>query len=59
MKVRDLIKKLEAVGFRFLRNGGNHDIYKRDLDGKTIPVPRHREVNEITARGILKEAGIK
>ena len=27
MKRKILIKKLESVGFRFERHGGNHDIY--------------------------------
>ena len=27
MKRKDLIKKLERIGFEFDRHGGNHDIY--------------------------------
>ena len=30
MKQRDLIKKLESIGFQFERHGGNHDIYRRN-----------------------------
>lgn len=30
MKQRDLIKKLEGVGFTFERHGGNHDIYTEE-----------------------------
>ncbi len=38
------------------RNGANHDIFS---DGnKSIPVPRHKEIREKTAKDILKEAGI-
>ena len=29
MKQRDLVKKMEAAGFRFKEHGGNHDTYKR------------------------------
>lgn len=29
MKQRDLIKKLEGIGFNFERHGGNHDVYRR------------------------------
>lgn len=29
MKQRDLINRLETVGFVFERYGGNHDIYRR------------------------------
>lgn len=34
MKRRDLIKKLEKVGFRFKEHGGNHDTYKRGNNSK-------------------------
>ena len=53
MKQRDLIKKLEAAGFIFERHGGNHDIYRRGND--TEKVPRHKEVNEILAKMILRK----
>ena len=57
MKRRDLIKKLEDAGFRFKEHGGNHDTYKRGSD--TEQVPRHTEINEITAKRILKKWGLK
>ena len=44
MKRRELIKKLESIGFELYRNGGNHDIYKRGADNEVIP--RHKEINE-------------
>ena len=50
MKQRDLVKKLEAVGFEFVRHGGNHDVYKRGNDEEQVP--RHREVNERLAKAI-------
>ena len=56
MKQRDLIKKLEAVGFVFERHGGNHDIYKRGDDEEKIL--RHREINEKLAKAILRKWGI-
>lgn len=31
MKQRDLVKKLEAAGFEFVRHGGNHDIYNEAM----------------------------
>lgn len=57
MKRRDLIKRLEAIGFVFKEHGGNHDTYKRGTD--TEQIPRHREINEITAKMILKKWGLK
>ena len=57
MKQRDLVKKLESVGFQFERHGGNHDIYRRGLEIEQIP--RHKEVNEKLARAILKKWGLE
>ena len=58
MKRRDLIKKLESNGYRLDRDDGNHSIYEKD-GCRTVQVPRHREINENTARAILKAVGIK
>ncbi len=56
MKSRDMIKSLTQNGFELYRHGSNHDIYKK---GKIqITIPRHKEINEETARGIMKEAGL-
>ena len=49
-------KKLEDAGFRFKEHGGNHDTYKRGND--TEQIPRHTEINEITAKRILKKWGL-
>lgn len=57
MKRRDLIKKLEDAGFIFKEHGAKHDTYKRGTD--TEQVPRHREINEITAKHILKKWGLE
>ncbi len=57
MKRRDLIRKLESIGFKFKEHGGNHDTYKRGSDIEQIP--RHTEINEITAKRILKKWGLK
>ncbi len=57
MKQKDLIKKLTSAGFVFKEHGGNHDTYKRGTD--TEQVPRHKEINEITAKKILKKWSLK
>lgn len=57
MKQRDLIKKLEKAGFIFKEHGGNHDTYIRGTDIEQVP--RHREINEITVKKILKKWGLK
>lgn len=56
MKRKDLIKKLESIGFEFDRHGGSHDIYRRGNEKETVP--RHAEINERLARAILKRWGL-
>lgn len=56
MKQRDLIKKLESIGFKFERHGGNHDIYRRGNDIEKVP--RHKEINETLAKAILRKWGM-
>lgn len=56
MKQRDLVKKLENIGFEFERHGGNHDIYRRGSDLEQIP--RHKEINEKLAKAILRKWGV-
>ncbi len=57
MKRRDLIKALESAGLRKERDNGDHTIYAKP-SARPIPVPRHRELNENTAKSILKAAGL-
>jgi predicted RNA binding protein YcfA (HicA-like mRNA interferase family) len=55
MKRRELEKRLRKLGWRLSRPGGKHDIW---TDGEQeIAVPRHNEINEYTAKAIIKEAG--
>ena len=58
MKRRDLVKKLEAAGYKVDRDDGNHTIYEKAGE-RPLQVPRHREINENTAKSILKAAGLK
>jgi hypothetical protein len=54
MKRRDLVADLERMGCVLLRHGAKHDIYHQPKNGRSEPVPRHREVNEFLAKKILK-----
>lgn len=56
MKQRDLVKKLESVGFRLERHGGRHDVYARGKESEEIP--RHKEIDERLARAILRRWGL-
>jgi mRNA interferase HicA len=57
VKRRDLIKKLEAAGYSKDRNDGGHSIYEKS-GNRSVQVPNHREINENTAKAILKAAGL-
>ncbi|MCF7763024.1 MAG: type II toxin-antitoxin system HicA family toxin [Verrucomicrobia bacterium] len=54
MKRQALVQKLEQSGCVLLRRGGKHDIYHNPKTGSSEPVPRHREINEILARRIIR-----
>ena len=54
MKRKELVKRLRVLGWVLLREGRHHGVF---TDGvRTISVPRHKEINENTARAILKTA---
>jgi mRNA interferase HicA len=55
LKRRDLVKQLEVAGCVLIRHGGKHDWYRNPATGMSQPVPRHREINEILAKRILKQ----
>lgn len=57
MKQKDLIKLLKQNGWKFLRNGGNHDIYEKNGEHETIP--RHKEISEMLAKSIIRRRGLK
>lgn len=54
MKRRDLEQALKKLGWYYLREGGSHEIWTNGEINR--PIPRHKEINEMTARGILKVA---
>ena len=55
-KRRDLIRELEAYGFRQVR-GTKHGKYRK---GKvTVMVPRHSELKDQMAEVIRKQAGLR
>lgn len=59
MKLNDLIRHLKKCGCIFVREGGNHSIYKNPLNGKMTSIPRHREVKEFLAKKICDDLGVK
>ncbi|MDO9484682.1 MAG: type II toxin-antitoxin system HicA family toxin [Actinomycetota bacterium] len=59
MKRRQLLKRIAVlargagVTFEFSRHGGEHDLYY--LHERAVWIPRHSEINELTARAELKK----
>ncbi|MCY4553262.1 MAG: type II toxin-antitoxin system HicA family toxin [Candidatus Poribacteria bacterium] len=58
MKRRQLIKHLRENGCEFIREGGKHSWWGNPERGTRAAVPRHNEINNITAQKICKELGI-
>jgi len=54
VKRLDLVRRLEKMGCVLLRHGGRHDIYHNPGTGNSEPVPRHREINELLAKRIIR-----
>ncbi len=55
-KLLDKIRQAAAannIPFDLLREGGNHSIYT--CGGQHVVIPRHTEINELTARRIMKD----
>jgi predicted RNA binding protein YcfA (HicA-like mRNA interferase family) len=61
MKVRDVIKKVEKDGWRYMYTTGSHRHFKHpDKPGKvTIPGHPSDEATPGTLKSILKQAGLQ
>jgi mRNA interferase HicA len=59
VKRTDLLRKITeaaagaGVDFALVREGGSHSIFR--CGSQHVVVPRHREINEHTARGIMRD----
>ncbi len=54
---RKVLAALKRLGFDVLREGGAHTIVQRQSDGAKIAVPRHKQLQRGTVRGIALDAG--
>ena len=60
MKKREMMKRIRAIAdsagaeLVFVLQGGSHEIW--NLGGGRLVIPRHRNINEHTANGVLAEA---
>jgi predicted RNA binding protein YcfA (HicA-like mRNA interferase family) len=57
---RQVIKALNKLGFRVVRQKGSHLVLKGVYNGinRTVVVPKHKEIAVGTLRGILIQTGI-
>ncbi|MCL2111460.1 MAG: type II toxin-antitoxin system HicA family toxin [Clostridiales bacterium] len=54
MKRRDLVREIERLGYTLDRSS-DHGIFEKD-GCRPLQIPNHREINEQTAKEILKIA---
>ena len=60
MKVREVIKLIEADGWRFARQAASHKIYKHPVKKGIVVIPEHGgDIPKGTLNAILKQAGLK
>ena len=52
----EIIRALEAIGFRQVRQRGSHVVLRRGEAGCVVPL--HKEVKRGTLGGVLRQAGI-
>jgi mRNA interferase HicA len=57
MRKRKLGRWLHEHGAQFERHGRDHDIWRGPRGGQAT-VPRHRDINSLTARGICDQLGV-
>jgi len=55
MKKSDLLQRLNLQGVVLIRHVAKHDVYLQPRTNKEATVPRHNEINEYTAKAILKK----
>jgi hypothetical protein len=55
VKREKLLSKIGELGAVFIRHGKKHDIYENPRTRELTQVPRHPDINEYTAGGIIKK----
>jgi mRNA interferase HicA len=58
VKRRELIRHLKIHGCYLEREGGNHSVFRNPANGRCVPVARHNEIKETTARALCDQLGI-
>ena len=55
---RDCVGALEKAGFYVVRQRSSHIILRRDSPYARVSVPDHRELDRVTLRAIIRDAGL-
>ncbi|MCL2380041.1 MAG: type II toxin-antitoxin system HicA family toxin [Treponema sp.] len=55
MKREKLLERVRETGAIFVRHGRKHDIYENPRTHEYAQIPRHPDINEYTAKDILKK----
>jgi len=55
MKREKLLEKVNETGAVFIRHGKKHDIYENPRTHEFTSIPRHPDINEYTAKDIIKK----
>lgn len=59
MKRVKLLKHLREQGCVFIREGGSHSWWENPAQNRRSSVPRHTEINDLLARKICKDLGVR
>ena len=55
MKRDKILEKAKEYSAAFVRHGKKHDIYENPRTHEYAQIPRHSDINEYTAKEILKK----
>jgi len=55
VKREKLLERVRETGAIFVRHGRKHDIYENPRTHEYAQIPRHPDINEYTAKDILKK----
>ncbi len=58
VRICEDVKHLRLHGYELLREGRIHSVWVNPANKQQAAMPRHREINEHTARGICRQLGI-
>lgn len=59
MKPKEMMRYLEANGFKRVRSNGSHHFYRNFANGRTTTVPRHtKDLKYGTQKKILRDSGL-